>query len=115
MILKQLNRFKFAIKGILFAIKNDVGYRSQFIVGGIVIIIFSFLSWPLEKSELVFLGLSWTLILITELQNTSFETALDHLHREHHPEIGNSKDMAAGAVFTAGLFLLFVMLVITFL
>jgi diacylglycerol kinase len=51
-------------------------------------------------------------VLITELQNTSFEEALDHLHPELHDKIGRSKDMAAGAVLTAGIFLALVMLVI---
>lgn len=113
-ITKQLRRFKYAIQGITYALKTDASYRSQFIIGGLAIIIFSYFSWPLDKSEMVFLGLAWVLILITELQNTSFETALNHLHPEQHQEIGNSKDMAAGSVLTAGLFLVFVMLVITF-
>lgn len=50
-------------------------------------------------------------MLITELQNSSFELALDRLHPELHDTIGKSKDMAAGAVLTAGFFLIFVLVV----
>jgi diacylglycerol kinase len=60
----------------------------------------------------LFLALSYALILITELQNTSFEKALDRLHPELHDDIGASKDIAAAAVLTAGLFALVVVLTI---
>jgi diacylglycerol kinase len=63
----------------------------------------------MEKIDFLFLGLAYVLILITELQNSSFEAALDRIHPEKHDEIGKSKDMAAGAVLTAGFFLVFVM------
>jgi diacylglycerol kinase len=69
--------------------------------------------WPLTQTEILFLALSYALILITELQNTSFEKALDKLHPELHDDIGASKDIAAAAVLTAGLFALCVVLVIS--
>jgi diacylglycerol kinase len=62
----------------------------------------------------MWLMLSWMLVLITELQNSSFESALDRIHPDRHDDIGKSKDMAAGAVFVAGLFALFVVLIIVF-
>jgi len=112
MIFRQLRRLKFALQGIWYALKTDFSYRAQFIFGGIIIIGFAYLAWPLTGTELLFLGLSWVLLLITELQNTSFETALNRLHPDLHDEIRHSKDMAAGAVLTAGLFSVFVMAVI---
>lgn len=102
----------YAFKGIYFALCTDFSYQWQFYAGGIVVTAIGFLFWPLTQTELLFLGLAWALILITELQNTSFESALDHLHPELHDKIGRSKDMAAGAVLTAGFFLVFVVAVI---
>lgn len=67
---------------------------------------------PLSKTELLFLLLGWCLILITELQNSALEHALDHLHPERHDTIGRSKDLAAAAVLLAGVFLLLVLVVI---
>jgi diacylglycerol kinase len=109
MIKTFLLRFKYGINGILIALKTDSSYRQQFygIAAGIMIFIYFML--PLEKLDFLFLGLAYALILITELQNSSFEAALDRIHPEQHGEIGKSKDMAAGAVLTAGFFLVFVM------
>lgn len=109
-ITRNIKRLRFALAGIFYALKNDFSYRWQ-VSGGIVILgVFVFWQYPLTQMEWLFLGLGWTLVLITELQNSSFEAALDRIHPELHDSIGRSKDMAAGAVLTAGLFLLIVML-----
>jgi diacylglycerol kinase len=109
---KNLNRFKHAVAGILYALRTDYSYRTQAWTILVVITITIFFLQPLTQTEILFLGLAYALILITELQNSSFESALDHLHPELHDKIGRSKDMAAGAVFSAGLFLVFVLAVI---
>lgn len=109
---KNLNRFKHAIAGILYALRTDYSYRTQAWTILVVITVAVAALRPLSQAEILFLGLAYTLILITELQNSSFESALDHLHPELHDKIGRSKDMAAGAVFSAGLFLVFVLVVI---
>lgn len=111
-VTKNINRLKYAIGGIVFALKTDYSYRTQVWSVAAAISVFMILTKPLTQTEYLFLGLAYTLILITELQNSSFEAALDHMHPEMHDNIGRSKDMAAGAVFTAGLFLIFVLIVI---
>ena len=112
MIKKYIKRFPHALRGISHALKKDFGYQCQFFGIGLFLVGFIFLVWPLSQVELLFLGLGYTLILITELQNSSFEAALDRIHPDWDEKVGRSKDMAAGAVLTAGLFLLFVVLVI---
>lgn len=114
-ISRNISRLKYALAGIAFALKTDFSYRTQFYIGILIIGLFYFYTAPLNQTEILFLALAWILILITELQNTSFEAALDHLHPELHDNIGRSKDMAAGAVLTAGFFLLFVMVMIIIL
>ena len=74
----------------------------------------SFFLYPLTQVELLFLILGWVLMLITELQNTSFETALDRIHPEQHVSVGRSKDMAAGAVLIASCFFGLVILTILY-
>ncbi len=111
-ITRNIRRLKFALAGIAYAVRTDYSYRSQVLGGMVILGIFLFFTWPLSQVEVLFLALGWVLVLITELQNTSFEAALDHLHPELHHNIGRSKDMAAGAVLTAGMFLFLVMLVI---
>jgi diacylglycerol kinase len=107
-ITKNIRRLSFAFSGILFAVRNDYSFRLQFYVGGIFIFLFIGFTFPLSYIEYLLITLAYTLILITELQNSAFESAIDHLHPELHDKIGRSKDMAAGAVLIAGLFLLIV-------
>jgi len=115
MIISFIQKFKYAFSGIVVALRTDKSYRLQFYGVALAIAIFIYFTLPLEKVDILFLGLAYALILITELQNSSFEAALDKIHPEKHDEIGKSKDMAAGAVLTAGFFLVFVMVSIVLL
>ena len=112
MIKRYFNRFPHAVRGITYALKNDFGFRSQVYLGGLVTILTAYFFFPLSSTEVLFLALAWALILITELQNSAFEIALDRLHPELHNSIKYSKDMAASSVLVAGLFLIIVLTVI---
>ncbi len=107
-IKKNVRRFVFASSGVLYATRTDYSFRIQIYVLGAVILGLIFLFSPLSYLELLFILLSYHIILITELQNSAFEAALDHLHPEIHNNIGKSKDMAAGAVLLAATFLIIV-------
>lgn len=108
---KQHRRFGNALKGFCSAYMCDFNFRMQ-VWASLFFIGFGYVMYPLTQTELLFLALSYTLIIITELQNTSFEKALDKLHPELHHDIGASKDIAASAVLAAGLFALIVVVVI---
>lgn len=112
MVLRYARRFSYAFAGILYALKHDASYRQQFYGVALGIFIFMYVHQGVTQSEFMFLILAYTLILITELQNSALEEALDHVHPELHDKIGRSKDMAAGAVLIAGFFLVFTMLTI---
>jgi len=103
---KIVNRFIYAVSGIIYAVNYDFSFRLHFYFGVLILSLFIFFLHPLNQFELLWILLSYFLILITELQNSAFELALDKLHPGHHSDIGRSKDMAAGAVLLAGLFLL---------
>jgi len=98
---KIATKFSHPARGILFALRYDKSFQIQFYGG----ILFLFLVWlifsPLQPWEWLFVILCWTLILITELQNSALEEALDKIHPELHENIGRSKDMVAGAVLVA--------------
>ncbi|MCU0678298.1 MAG: diacylglycerol kinase [Candidatus Pacebacteria bacterium] len=102
---KQLRRLSFARAGIRYAVRTDKSFRLQWYGIGSIVALALYLLAPLSASEFLFIVLAYFLILITELQNSALEYALDHLHPETHDNIGRSKDMAAGAVLLAGLFL----------
>ena len=107
---KQRRRFGFALRGICYAIKMDKSFRFQWYgLGSIVLIVIAIFN-PLSQNEFLFVTMAYFLVLITELQNSALEYALDHLHPETHDNIGRSKDLAAGAVLLAGILLLVVVL-----
>jgi diacylglycerol kinase len=111
---KVVDRYSHPIRGIRYALAHDRSYRSQvYVIGVIVVAVFIFFK-PLALWEILFVLLAYNLILITELQNSALEAALDHMHPDRHDEIGRSKDMAAGAVLSAGIFLLLVIAVLLF-
>lgn len=112
MIIRYLKRFPHALRGLTFASRFDFGFRTQLYGIGLVVAAITFLVYPLTTFEWLFLVLAYLLILITELQNSALEVALDHLHIDKHPAIGKSKDMAAAAVLLAGVFLVIVILTI---
>ena len=111
-----LKRFPPAIEGLRYALRHDKSVRGQFFGGALVIFLTLFISLFLSQQptlvEVILLLLGWILILITELQNSAIEVALDHLHPERHPEIKKSKDTAAGAVLLSGIFFSFIVAVV---
>jgi diacylglycerol kinase (ATP) len=112
MILRKLyNSFFYSIQGLLAAYKGDLSFRLE-VWAGLILLIFGYLLWPLSYTELLFLILTFFLILITELINTAFEKALERLHPERHELIGASKDIASSAVLLAVIFAFIVVVTI---
>lgn len=99
-----LRRLHNAWHGIWYAICHDRSFRLQVVVGIPAAISVWYLAWPVSDLELFLIIMATFLVLITELQNTAFETALDRIHPERHEKIGLSKDMIAGSVLLAALF-----------
>ncbi len=110
LVTKQVKRLAYALKGLRYAIVYDYSFRLQFYIFGILTTILMLFIAELSDTEKILLLLAYILILITELQNSALEYALDHLHPETHDDIGRSKDLAAGAVLLAGLFFVIVLI-----
>lgn len=107
-----LRRFTAAFGGLWYALRYDHSFRWQLLGIPVVLVFVVMYLWPLSEVEMLFLGLAYVLIVITELQNSAHEEALDKLHPHHDFQIGRSKDMAAGAVLSAGFFLVFVLAIL---
>ena len=105
-------KFIYSFKGIVHAAIKDTGFRAQLIVGIPGLLLVWYFGKPLSEIDMILITLATLLVLITELQNSAFESALDHLHPEMHHNIGHSKDMAAGAVLLSAVFALIVAIVI---
>lgn len=107
-------RVPHAFRGISFAFLNDRSFRWQVLIGFSGIAIVCILAWPISKFDTVLLISSAVLTLITEIQNTAFEAAIDHLHPEQHPNIGRAKDMIAGSVLLSLVYALAVTIFVLF-
>lgn len=98
-----MNRFSrsffYAIKGLLFALKNEKNFQIEMIVAFFVIF-FMFL-FHLSGSERSLLLLSIALVLTLELANTALERVMDILKPRVHPYARVIKDVMAGAVLLA--------------
>ncbi|MCA9359515.1 diacylglycerol kinase [Candidatus Nomurabacteria bacterium] len=112
MIKKYINRFPFAISGIWHALINDFGFRTQVYLGIAIAFFIAYFFEPLSEFEFLFLSLAYVLVLITELQNSALESAIDSIYPEQNEGIKHSKDMAAGSVLIAGAFLFLVLAII---
>lgn len=93
----------YASSGIIHAVRHDKSIALHLLGGTVLIAITAYICNPLTLAQWQFLLLGWILILVTELQNSALETALDHLHPDRHAAVRESKDMAAGAVLLSSL------------
>lgn len=103
-LLHFIRRLTDAAAGIIFAFKHDRSFRLQVLIGIPGACVVWYLGWPMSDLDLFLVIIATLLVLITELQNSAFEAALDRLHPDIHQDIKHSKDMAAGAVLIAALF-----------
>jgi len=94
-----LRSFFYAIKGILFAIRNEKNFQIEMLVGIFVVGMMFF--FPLSGSERSLIVLSVALVLTLELANTALERVMDILKPRVHPYARIIKDVMAGAVLLA--------------
>lgn len=114
MFRRYFSRFLHPLRGLRYTFFTDFSFRTQVYLGLLLLTGSGYLWHPFTLDEVRFLLLGWFLVLITELQNSALEMALDRLHPDHHAAIGQSKDLAAAAVLLAGLFLLLTLATISY-
>jgi diacylglycerol kinase len=91
-----LRSFGYAFEGLLHAFKEHASFKVEVIAA--VIVLFAGLMFRINRVEWMVLVLLIFSVLVAELLNTSIETALDYLAKEHHVDVKIAKDVAAGAV-----------------
>jgi len=96
-----IRRCGYALNGIVMAFRREQSMRTH----GLAVIGVSVFLVATDAPPVwwALVGLAAGLVLVAELANTALETLADHLHPDHHPEIGVAKDVAAGAVLVATL------------
>jgi undecaprenol kinase len=93
---KYYDTFRFALQGILVAMKQEKNIRFHLIVSAVVLILAVFLS--LSKTEWMLLVIVISGMLVLEMINTAIERVVDLVTLEYHPLAKQAKDVAAGAV-----------------
>ncbi len=87
--------FKFAFKGIFFALKER-NFRIHLFFASCAIILGILLNIELPEWIIIFICIGT--VLAAELFNTCIEKMLDFLHPENHHKVAVIKDIAAAAV-----------------
>lgn len=100
-----ITRLSHPLRGLKYAFTKDFAVRFETLIFGVLgIPLVYFLFGPLSNLEILVLIFCWFFIVVTEIQNTAIEVALTKLHPEHDVFIGQSKDLASGAVVLAFIF-----------
>lgn len=73
------------------------------LVAALLVIVLS-IALKISEIEWLFIALSISIVLITEIINTSLEKICDLISKDFHPDIKFIKDISAGAVLIAAIF-----------
>ncbi len=98
---KLLTSFLTATNGLKTAFKKHRNLQVMGVVALAVIALGIFIH--LIRFEWAIIILCIALVLGLELLNSALEETLDHLHPQFHKNVGNAKDIAAGAVLLASI------------
>ncbi len=88
--------FKYAIDGIVYAIKTQRNMKVHFIIGVLVIFLAALIN--ISRFELLILIVTVGLVITVEMINTAIETVVNLVTDKIHPLARISKNVAAGAV-----------------
>ncbi len=89
--------FSFALKGLVYCIKNERNMRIHLFVA--VVVLFFAIIFKLSKIEFIILILTFGLVLFCEVINTSIETFINLTSPAYSGLAKIAKDVAAGGVF----------------
>jgi diacylglycerol kinase (ATP) len=109
---KLLDSFNYAIAGVIHALRTQRNMKVHFAMA-IAVMGFSLFA-GLNRLELLVLFLTITLVLVTEMINTSIESAIDLMVCTYHPLAKIAKNVAAGAVLISAVNALVVAYVLFF-
>ncbi|MBC8078749.1 MAG: diacylglycerol kinase [Gorillibacterium sp.] len=93
---------RFAYEGVKYALASQSNMKIHFFVTFVVFI--SAVFFRLSGTDVLFILLAVTLVIVTELLNTAIEKTVDLAMPEHHPLAKIAKDTAAAAVLVSAVF-----------
>lgn len=94
-----IDSFNYAISGIIYTLKTQKNMRIHFTIAFFVLLLSLFFDFT--RSEMLILIFTISLVMITEMINTSIEKTIDMYTKEYHPLAEIAKNVAAGAVLVS--------------
>lgn len=107
---KWRRSFRYAYEGIKYALDTQRNMKFHFCVAFLVLLAALFLHLP--KTDILFILLAVTLMIVTELINTAVEKAVDLAMPERHPLAKIAKDVAAASVLVSACFAVIVGMIV---
>lgn len=98
---KLVFSFRFAFKGLFWALRHNQNLRIHFAVA--ILVIIASIYFQVNAFEMGILGVMILLVIASEMINTSIEEIANLVTREHREEAKTAKDVAAGMVLVAAL------------
>lgn len=96
----------YSLKGAFLLLKTEHSIQAQSFIASLFIIAGFY--FEISKSDWLFQILAICLVLTAESLNSAIEKIADFIHPDFNKKIGFIKDIAAGAVFFAAVFAIFV-------
>ena len=100
----------YSIKGAYLLLKTEHSIQAQSVIS--ILFIVAGFYFDISQLEWMFQILAICLVLTAESLNSAIEKIADFIHPDYNKKIGFIKDIAAGAVFFAAVFALFVIYII---
>jgi diacylglycerol kinase (ATP) len=97
----RLKALRYAISGLTYVFKTQHAMWFHSLTASCVVLLG--LYFHVSASDWRWLVLAITLVWGAETMNTAIEIVCDAVSLDHHPLIGKSKDVAAGAVLVAAI------------
>jgi diacylglycerol kinase (ATP) len=94
-------KFGYALKGLLFAYKEEAHMRFHTLAA--ILTIAAGVYFPISSIEWILITLCIGLVLAVEMINSAIENLVDLAQPGHHPLAGKVKDIAAGAVLVTSI------------
>jgi len=98
---KLIDSFNAAIEGFFYAFLSQRNMRIHFLTAISILLLAIYLNFT--RVELMLLCITASLVLITEMLNTSIEIILDKVSRKYAHWVRRVKDVAAAAVLVASI------------
>jgi diacylglycerol kinase len=98
---KRVAAFMYAFRGVVAMIRTQP--HARFHLAASLLVITAGWWCDVSRFEWMMLALAIGLVWIAEAMNSAIEFLGDAITKEHHPLIGQSKDIAAGGVLLAAI------------